>query len=121
MCDTDQRAQGIKDTVSRKDVTRTNEHKAGAAVGPLSSLREGPALQAGVQGRPPHLVAAAVDVGAQPPPTCRHPALAVCRGDAGCAKQVSCTAPAQWSFLGLIQKGLLYGIMKQVRPATYPD
>lgn len=57
----------------------TDEYKACSAVGPLSSLREGFALQAGVQGGLPHLAATPIDVGAQPPPPCRHSPPAVCR------------------------------------------
>lgn len=57
----------------------TDEYKACSTVGPLSSLREGSALQAGVQGGLPHLAAAAVDVGAQPPPPRCHAPPAVRR------------------------------------------
>lgn len=69
----------------------TYKHKACSAVCPLSSLREGLALQAAMDGRLPHLASAAVDVGAQPPPPRCYAPPAVCWRHICSPQQIGCT------------------------------
>lgn len=68
----------------------TNEHKAGAAIRPLSSFHKGFACQAGMKRGPPNFVATAIDVAPQPAPACCNSTPAVRGRHTGCAQQVGC-------------------------------